>query len=445
MTISPLLSYYGDDLTGSTDVMEALSLGGIPTVLFLDPPNAEQLVSFADCRAIGLAGNSRSETPEWMDDHLHHALTWLHSLEAELCHYKICSTFDSAPEVGNIGRALEIGQALFDQACVPLVVGAPQLKRYTVFGQHFAVFQGEVHRLDRHPVMCRHPVTPMGEADLRRHLADQTALSIGLADILCLAQPDVDERIDRLRDVYQVLLYDVLDSRHQTEVGHQLWRTRKPRGSYVVGSSGVEYALLDAWRQQQRAPATAPPFTPPGAVDRIAVVSGSCSEVTARQIRWAEANGFRSIPLDVAGLISDESSEGIIQAAMEAANDALVNDTSVILHTAMGPETNASAVEQGGPQARRRIGRTLGQLLRRLVETHGLRRVAIAGGDTSSHALRELQVHALTTRLPLPETPGSPLCRAHSDEPTFDGLEVALKGGQIGSDAYFVNIRDGQA
>ncbi|GAA3551906.1 hypothetical protein GCM10022394_35220 [Zobellella aerophila] len=67
----------------------------------------------------------------------------------------------------------------------------------------------------------------------------------------------------------------------------------------------------------------------------------------------------------------------------------------------------------------------------------------IAGGDTSSHALQQLGVYALTTRLPLAESPGSPLCTAHSDNPAFDGLEVALKGGQVGTEAYFGNIRDG--
>ena len=50
--------------------MEALSLGGVPTVLFIGIPDAELLARFADCRAIGLAGTSRSETPEWMETHL---------------------------------------------------------------------------------------------------------------------------------------------------------------------------------------------------------------------------------------------------------------------------------------------------------------------------------------------------------------------------------------
>ena len=47
-----------------------------------------------------------------------------------------------------------------------MAVGAPQLKRYTAFGHLFAGYQGQTYRIDRHPVMSRHPVTPMDEADL---------------------------------------------------------------------------------------------------------------------------------------------------------------------------------------------------------------------------------------------------------------------------------------
>ena len=74
-----LLSYYGDDFTGSTDVMEALASNGVPTVLFLGIPSAAMLERFKDCRAIGVAGTSRSETPEWMDEHLTPAFAWLKS------------------------------------------------------------------------------------------------------------------------------------------------------------------------------------------------------------------------------------------------------------------------------------------------------------------------------------------------------------------------------
>lgn len=91
------------------------------------------------------------------------------------------------------------------------------------------------------------------------------------------------------------------------------------------------------------------------------------------------------------------------------------------LYTALGPETNVGAqFETEG--ARHAIGRALGDIQGALIERAGLRRAVIAGGDTSSHALRQLGVYALTTRLPLPTTPGSPLCLAHSDDSAFDGL-----------------------
>ena len=129
-----LLSYYGDDFTGSTDVMEALASNGVPTALFLGVPSKTMLERFKDCRAIGIAGTSRSETPQWMHEHLTPAFEWLKSLNAAICHYKVCSTFDSSPRIGNIGKAIEIGKALFEQSVVPVMVGAPQLKRYTAFG-----------------------------------------------------------------------------------------------------------------------------------------------------------------------------------------------------------------------------------------------------------------------------------------------------------------------
>jgi uncharacterized protein YgbK (DUF1537 family) len=63
---SLLVSYYGDDFTGSTDVMEALASNGVPTVLFLGIPRPELLERFRECRAIGIAGTSRSENPDWI-------------------------------------------------------------------------------------------------------------------------------------------------------------------------------------------------------------------------------------------------------------------------------------------------------------------------------------------------------------------------------------------
>ncbi|PDT28033.1 Hrp-dependent type III effector protein [Rhizobium sp. L9] len=439
-----LVSYYGDDFTGSTDVMEALASNGVPSVLFLDLPSPELLARFSHCRAIGIAGTSRSETPAWMEQHLAPAFDWLRSLGAAICHYKVCSTFDSSPGIGNIGKAIEIGRKTFGQAIVPVIVGAPQLKRYTAFGNLFAAYQGRVFRIDRHPVMSRHPVTPMDEADLVLHLSKQTSLPVLLADLVAITAEDADRRIDALASSPEgILLLDVDSDTTQVAAGRQMLRVASRSGSFVAGSSGVEYALLDAWRRVGVIVRTGAEFPDAGPVDRLAVVSGSVSPTTERQIRTAVENGFEAFALDPLALVS-ENGEAAVAAAAQAGIAKLREGRSVILYTALGPSADRGADIDRLPGARHRLGSALGTILRRLIEAEGLSRAVVAGGDTSSHALRQLKIDALTTLLPLPQTPGSPLCLAHGDYPATNGLQIALKGGQVGTDGYFAQIRDGR-
>ncbi|MBX5162564.1 MULTISPECIES: four-carbon acid sugar kinase family protein [unclassified Rhizobium] len=438
-----LVSYYGDDFTGSTDVMEALASSGVETALFLDIPTPGLLARFKHCRAIGIAGTSRSETPDWMEEHLAPAFDWLKSLGAAICHYKVCSTFDSSPEIGNIGKAIEIGRTIFGQSIVPVIVGAPQLKRYTAFGNLFAAYQGRVFRIDRHPVMSRHPVTPMDEADLTVHLSKQTSLPVLLADLVTITAADADQRIDALASSPDgILLLDVDSEATQIAAGGQMLRVTSRSASFVAGSSGVEYALLSAWRRAGLIGASSGEFPDVGPVDRLAVVSGSVSPTTERQIRTAVENGFESIALDPLTLVSN--GEGAVDGAIQAGIQKLKEGKSVILYTALGPSADRGADIDRLPGARHRLGSALGTILCRLVEAEGLSRAVVAGGDTSSHALRQLKIDALTTLLPLPQTPGSPLCLAHGDFPPTNGLQIALKGGQVGTDGYFAQIRDGR-
>jgi uncharacterized protein YgbK (DUF1537 family) len=434
MSARPLLAYYGDDLTGSTDVMEALALRGIATVLFTGIPDDAVAARFAGRRAVGLAGTSRSETPAWMDANLPAAFSWLKRLQPELCHYKVCSTFDSSPTTGSIGRAIEIGARVFGQASTPIVVGAPQLRRYTAFGNLFASFRGETFRIDRHPVMSRHPVTPMREADLRLHLASQTDLPVGLVDLVALTSGLPDAAVDEVFDRHPVVLLDVMDGTTQTAAGRHLWR-RRHVSPFVVGSSGVEYALA--------AEAAGTPlsgrlleFPRPGRRGPVAVVSGSCSPTTARQIAHAVENGFVGVSVDPAVLASGEP-DGEIARAVETGSAVLATGASPLLHTALGAETTPEALRHP-----HRVGRGLGRILRELIDRHGLGRAMVAGGDTSSHAIAELAIVALECRMPLADVPGSPLCLAHRAGAGGDDLDLAFKGGQIGGDDYFARVRD---
>ena len=246
-----------------------------------------------------------------MDVHLERAFAWLKTLNAEICHYKVCSTFDSSPTIGSIGRAIEIGRSVFSQDSVPLVVGAPQLKRYTAFGHLFAAYRDKYFRIDRHPVMSRHPTTPMDESDLLIHLSRQTDLTSGLVDLATLQSASRSEAFDRLlADGTNIVLLDIASLETQALAGKEIWRVRRPGGTFVVGSSGIEYALLAEWVANRTVRAE-PSFSPPGAADRIAVVSGSCSPTTERQIRHALTDGFDGVEVDPVELVSEASSDAI--------------------------------------------------------------------------------------------------------------------------------------
>ncbi len=330
-----LLTYYGDDFTGSTDVMEAMSTHGVDTVLFTRVPHDDERARFPEAQAIGIAGTSRSQTPDWMDQHLPPVFAWLKGQGARFCLYKVCSTFDSAPKVGNIGRAIEIGRRVFGQGLTPLIVGAPQLKRYTSFGHLFAGYQGQTYRIDRHPVMSRHPVTPMDEADLRLHLARQTDVPVTLVPLTALYTDDPASVDAALEGFSGIALIDVADPVSQINAGRQLLRLSHRTGPFVAGSSGVNYALVKALAADGAIPGTAQ-FQPLSAVDRIIAVSGSCSPTTARQIRHALANGFTGLHADPLRL----SDEVEVQRLASESIRLLKDGKSVLVYTALDPESD---------------------------------------------------------------------------------------------------------
>jgi uncharacterized protein YgbK (DUF1537 family) len=450
------ITYYGDDFTGSTDSLEALALGGLKAALFLEPPEPEQLQGrLAGLQAIGVAGISRSLSPAQMEQELRPKLERLKGLGAPVCHYKTCSTFDSSPQVGSIGRAADIGYEVFEPPFIPIVVGAPVLRRYMVFGNLFASVGGESYRLDRHPTMSKHPVTPMDEGDLRLHLARQTTKSMALLDILHLAGDEavVEQHFERLlQGRPEIVFFDILDESHLAKIGRLIWRHTGQEGQtlFAVGSSGVEYALTAYW-QQIKLVSMPMSFRRPRAVEQLIVVSGSASPVTAGQIEWAVERGFSGIRLETARLVTPDLAEAERARAIQESLAALEAGRSVVLYTTRGPDDPAIQITHqrlkelglGSQQVGQRLGEQLGRILRSLLVETGLGRVCVAGGDTSGYAARQLGIYALEMIAPL--APGSPLCRATSQEGRFDGLEIALKGGQVGQAHFFGQVRSGEA
>lgn len=442
----PLVAWYGDDFTGSAAVMEVLALAGVPAVLFFKPPDAAALSRFGPLGAIGVAGDARSRSPEWMDAHLPAIFEALRQTGAPLIHYKVCSTFDSAPHVGSIGRAADIGLA--GGGWAPLVLGAPEIGRYQAFGTLFAAAGDEVHRLDRHPTMATHPVTPMDEADVRRHLSRQTAKEIGLVDLRRLKAGEGAAALEAERAAGNTIVaFDVVDEETLCAAGEAIWRQSLEAPVFALGSQGVEYALIAAWRKAGIAPEAPRSAVVPAS--RVAVVSGSCSPITAEQIRLAEAKGFATIPLDATTALDKGAFARARQDAVSTALSALSKGRDPLIYTARGPHDPAVArfgeavaaagVDSG--EVNRRIGEGLGEVLSAVVRTGRLRRAAIAGGDTSSHAAQALGLDAVTAKAPL--VPGAALLTGHGEDPATDGLEIVLKGGQMGPPDFFERLRAG--
>lgn len=437
----PLVAWLGDDFTGAAAVMEVLSFAGLPSILFLSQPTPEQLATFGPLAGIGIATLARSRSPDWMQEHLSPLFAFLDGTGAELVHYKICSTLDSSPQIGSIGKAIEIGRSRFGKSAIPVVTAAPEMRRYQAFGTLFCAFANRVHRLDRHPVMAHHPVTPMTEADVARHLSFQTEIPTGCVDLEALANGTARHLLDEVPNIWTI---DMMTAGHQAQVGELLWERRRD-SRFVVGSQGVEFALTAYFRQTGLLGSPDPPRGL-GRNDRMAVVSGSVSPTSAVQIAWARANGFAAIKLDAAALCRDDAAGKEAEiTATDAAMAALNAGKPPLVYTAEGTDDPALAevrAAAGGDisGANDRIGRSLGRILKTVIAEKGLRRVAVSGGDTSGHVCETLGIYALEAAAPT--IPGAAICRAKA-EGAMNGLEIALKGGQMGSPDYFGWIREG--
>ena len=445
-----LVAWYGDDFTGAAAVTEVLSFAGLPSMLFLDVPTQTQLDRYPGLRGIGVASTARAQTPAWMNAELPNVFDRLAKLNPALVHYKVCSTLDSSPEIGSIGRAIEFAADRFSPSVVPVHVAAPQLRRYQCFGHLFAGQADAVFRLDRHPVMAHHPVTPMAESDVALHIGKQSErldMSLMSLEALAVGVDDLAQWHAAPKGRIAAVTLDCIDAVSEAAAGRLIWqgRTTNP---FVVGSQGVEYALVRHWRESGYL-ANHPP---PGSIGRaraMVTVSGSVSPTTADQIAWSRQNGFACISFDAArACTGDDRLEREISRVVDEALSAIASGRDPLVHTAEGSDDPAVArfrqavatSNRDLSAANRIVGQALGRVLHRVLERSGATRAVVSGGDTSGYATRQLGIFALSALAPT--IPGAAIFRAHAAG-HMDGLELALKGGQMGSPDYFGWVRSG--
>ena len=427
------LAFYADDFTGATDTLSTLARAGYRTLLFLRIPTPQQLQDAGALDCLGIAGAARAMNGQEQDAELETAGQFLRQIAAPVTHYKTCSTFDSSPDIGSIGRAVRtLRKQLGAGDFVPIVGGQPNLGRYCVFGNLFAAFQtgGAAFRIDRHPTMSRHPVTPMHEADLRLHLAEQGLSQLGLVQYPSyeLDEPELDQLLQQtIADHPDGVLFDVGASAHLVKVGRAIWQRASEQSLLAVGASSVAQALIAHWEASGTGVDSTQSKSIATAEGPVFVMSGSRSPVTAGQI--AAATSYERIPMEAAVLCEDAGAayESILARVVAG----LSEGRHVLAYVADTPA-------QGRVVGASELAQACGRFLARVLAASQPRRVGVAGGDTSSLALKTLDAWGLSYEGQI--DPGAALCRIHSDLDYLSGVEIMLKGGQMGSDQVFEKL-----
>lgn len=415
--------FVADDFTGASDTLATLSRAGLKARLYPRVPDLANDADAAALDAIGIATGLRGMGPREGRAAMEELAAQLAAIGADFTHFKVCSTFDSAPDTGNICAVVDVLAQARKFDWVAIVGGQPSLSRYCLFGTLFAAAaDGTVHRIDRHPVMKTHPTTPMGEADLRFHLARQGWNGIGLVDFRCYGQGAAklaDQIFERIAKGETRTLLDVSSQTDLALIGAALHIVAREKTLLCIGASSVAEALAS---QSQRMPA-AKPAEPVAFDGPVFALAGSRSSVTADQISHAQRYDVLTIdPADLAGRReTDDAPAGRCAALLSEGRHVLL------------AVSGAQSPVIGGRSLAEAVARLAADVLSRV--RPGC--VVLAGGDTSSATISALGIESISfvadidRGVPLVELGGGDL---------LDRLPMVLKGGQMGGPTLFDDL-----
>lgn len=413
-----ILGVIADDFTGATDVASMLVRAGMRTVQVLGVPAGP----LPEADAIVIALKSRTIAPEAAVRQSLDALAALRAAGARQIYFKYCSTFDSTPR-GNIGPVTD---ALMKALDTDLTIACPAFPENgrTVFRGH--LFVGDVLLSDSG--MRQHPLTPMTDANLVRVLQAQTAQTVGLLrhDALAQGAGAAGARLKALRaEGVRIAVADAIDNGDLLTLGEACAEL-----PLITAGSGVALGLPPAYARRGWLRPDAEAAALPPVHGAAAVVSGSCSQATNAQVaRWLDAGGA-AVQVDPLALHEGRTSA---TALLAQAGEALQHGPVLVYATATPDRVGAVQQALGVQAAGELVERALARVARGLVEA-GVRRLVVAGGETSGAVVQALGVQQL--RIGPSICPGVPWT-ATRDDASGDDLLLALKSGNFGGPDFF--------
>ncbi len=413
-----ILGVIADDFTGATDVASMLVRAGMRTVQVLGVPQG----TLPEADAVVVALKSRTIAPELAVQQSLAALAALRAAGARQIYFKYCSTFDSTPR-GNIGPVID---ALMAALGTDLTIACPAFPENgrTVFRGH--LFVGDELLSDSG--MRNHPLTPMTDANLVRVLQAQTQQRVGLLrhDTVAQGADAARARLQALRaDGVGVAVADALDQDDLLTLGEACADL-----PLVTAGSGVALGLPPAYARRGWLRPDAQAAALPAADGAAAMVSGSCSQATNTQVaRWQQAGGA-SVQVDPLALHEGRTTADALLANATAA----LAQGPVLIYATATPE-HVGAVQQalGVQAAGELVEQTLAHVARGLVAS-GVRRLVVAGGETSGAVVQALAVQQLQIGPSIcPGVPWTATRLADGD----GALLLALKSGNFGGPDFF--------
>ena len=409
-----LLGCIADDFTGATDLANNLVRNGMRVVQAIGVPDGPLDVA-AD--AVVVALKSRTIPAADAVAQSLAALHWLQAQGAQQVYFKYCSTFDSTPQ-GNIGPVTE---ALMDALGSNFTIATPAFpdNQRTVFKGH--LFVGDVLLSDSG--MRDHPLTPMTDANLVRVLQAQCKRKVGLVDYKAVASgaAAITQRFDQLRtEGVGIAVVDALSNDDLMRLGPAL------RGMpLVTAGSGVAIGLPANFGIK---PSTVAAELPRAAGLR-AIVSGSCSTASQRQVAAFVAAGGKAFAIDP---LRAAAGEDLVSQALLWAQAQLAQGPVLVYATADAQAVKTVQGKLGTDRAGALVEQILAAIARGLVEL-GVRQLVVAGGETSGACVQVLGVTQMQIGPQI--DPGVPWCHARTgnDVP----VHLALKSGNFGGDDFF--------
>lgn len=433
MTQLPL-AFYGDDFTGSADVLMQCARWGMTGSIMLGAPTIDRLQEEAEGKdLIGIAGVTRSLAAPESTPIIGTMFRRLRELSPRAVQYKVCSTADSSPSIGSFRPAIELGREIFGAQPVPVLAAQPNLARYTAFSTHFAMDQGEVLRLDRQ-VMANHPITPMREADLRRHLEKQLpeGSAVGEIHLTDLHRPGgAHAAYERATTEGRIaVIVDAVTDADLLTTGLLLKDLSTERTVFGIGSAGFSIGFSRAVGFDRASSLPAVSRSPKPCL----AVSGSCSSLSREQIQYALDHGWHGIAVD-AGELDPHGAR--FASILDEVMAELRSGTSVVVYTC-GPDQQVSDVRVDA----RRLSETLADVVTRTREQDLIDRAMIVGGDTSGLVVMAMGAVAMAGKAVVGDH-HTLVFELDAPESANHHLEVVLKGGQIGGVDFFEQARLG--